>query len=71
MILLFDSYSSPLPSGDWGLQSSHWCGCGPTKGSESLIRDGGQVGGGCQITLAILRSPSMRRARWVAMLMRM
>ncbi|MBR3009536.1 MAG: hypothetical protein IKH91_01775 [Prevotella sp.] len=23
--------------GDWGLQSSHRCGCGPTKGSESLI----------------------------------
>ncbi len=36
---------APLPSGDWGLQSSHRCGCGPTKGSESLIRDGGQVGG--------------------------
>ena len=32
--------------GDWGLQSSHRYGCGPTKGSESLIRDGGQVGGG-------------------------
>ena len=34
-----------LPSrgdwGDWGLQSSHRRGCGPTKGSESLIRDGG------------------------------
>ena len=27
--------------GDWGLQSSHRRGCGPTKGSESLIRDGG------------------------------
>ena len=38
---------TPLPSGDWGLQSSHQRGCGPTKGSESLIRDGGQVGGGC------------------------
>ena len=38
---------TPLPSGDWGLQSSHQCGCGPTKGSESLIRDGGQAGGGC------------------------
>ncbi len=37
---------APLPSGDWGLQSSHRCGCGPTKGSESPIRDGGQVGGG-------------------------
>jgi 2-C-methyl-D-erythritol 2,4-cyclodiphosphate synthase len=37
---------SPLPSGDWGLQSSHQCGCGPTKGSESPIRDGGQEGGG-------------------------
>ena len=37
---------APLPSGDWGLQSSHRCGCGPTKGSESLIRDGGQAGGG-------------------------
>ena len=37
---------SPLPWGDWGLQSSHQCGCGPTKGSESPIRDGGQVGGG-------------------------
>ena len=23
--------------GDWGLQSSHRCGCGPTKGSKSLI----------------------------------
>ena len=39
---------APLPSGDWGLQSSHRCGCGPTKGSESLIRDGGQAGGGYQ-----------------------
>ena len=27
--------------GDWGLQSSHRRGCGPTKGSKSLIRDGG------------------------------
>ena len=27
--------------GDWGLQSSHRYGCDPTKGSESLIRDGG------------------------------
>ena len=36
----------PLPLGDWGLQSSHRCGCGPTKGSESPIRDGGQEGGG-------------------------
>ena len=39
---------TPLPSGDWGLQSSHQCGCGPTKGSESPIRDGGQAGGGYQ-----------------------
>ena len=31
--------------GDWGLQSSHRYGCGPTKGSESLIRDGGAGGG--------------------------
>ena len=37
---------TPLPSGDWGLQSSHRCGCGPTKGSEYPIRDGGQAGGG-------------------------
>ena len=37
---------APLPSGDWGLQSGHRSGCGPTKGSESPIRDGGQVGGG-------------------------
>ena len=37
---------APLPSGDWGLQSSHRSGCGPTKGSESPIRDGGQVRGG-------------------------
>ena len=36
----------PLPLGDWGLQSSHQCGCGPTKGSESPIRDGGQEGVG-------------------------
>ena len=37
---------TPLPSeGDWGLQSSHRYGCGPTKGSESLIRDGGDEGG--------------------------
>ena len=26
---------SPPFGGDWGLQSSHRCGCGPTKGSES------------------------------------
>ena len=37
---------APLPWGDWGLHSSHQCGCGPTKGSESPIRDGGQAGGG-------------------------
>ena len=37
---------TPLPSGDWGLQSSHRCGCGPTKGSKYPIRDGGLVGGG-------------------------
>ena len=37
---------TPHPSGDWGLQSSHRRGCGPTKGSESPIRDGGQAGGG-------------------------
>ena len=43
-----EAIQTPLPSGDWGLQSSHRCGCGPTKGSESLIRDGGQDGGGCQ-----------------------
>ena len=36
---------APLPWGDWGLQSSHQSGCDPTKGSESLIRDGGQAGG--------------------------
>ena len=41
-----EANQAPLPSGDWGLQSSHRCGCGPTKGSESLIRDGGQDGGG-------------------------
>ena len=41
-----NAIQSPLPSGDWGLQSSHRCGCGPTKGSESLIRDGGTDGGG-------------------------
>ena len=41
-----NAIQSPLPSGDWGLQSSHRCGCGPTKGSESLIRDGGTEGGG-------------------------
>jgi len=38
------SNRTPLPLGDWGdwgLQSSHRRGCGPTKGSESLIRDGG------------------------------
>ena len=37
--------ATPLPHGrgwgDWSLQSSHRYGCGPTKGSESLIRDGG------------------------------
>ncbi len=43
-----NAIQAPLPSGDWGLQSSHRCGCGPTKGSESLIRDGGQAGGGYQ-----------------------
>ena len=38
-----DNAGARLPSfgGDWGLQSSHRYGCGPTKGSESLIRDGG------------------------------
>ena len=36
---------SPPFGGDCGLQSSHRCGCGPTKGSESLIRDGGAGGG--------------------------
>ena len=44
-----DNAGARLPSfggdwgdwGDWGLQSSHRRGCGPTKGSESLIRDGG------------------------------
>ena len=41
---------TPLPSGDWGLQSSHRCGCGPTKGSESPIRDGGQEGGGFRLS---------------------
>ena len=41
-----NAIQSPLPSGDWGLQSSHRCGCGPTKGSEFLIRDGGTDGGG-------------------------
>ena len=41
-----NSNQTPLPSGDWGLQSSHTGGCGPTKGSESPIRDGGQAGGG-------------------------
>ena len=41
-----ETNQTPLPSGDWGLQSSHQCGCGPTKGSESPIRDGGQAGGG-------------------------
>ena len=46
---------TPLPRGDWGLQSSHQCGCGPTKGSESPIRDGGQAGGGLPI---ICCSPS-------------
>ena len=45
-----EAIQASLPSGDWGLQSSHRCGCGPTKGSESLIRDGGQAGGGCSIT---------------------
>ena len=43
-----ETNQTPLPSGDWGLQSSHRCGCGPTKGSESPIRDGGQAGGGYQ-----------------------
>ena len=38
-------YCYPPFGGDWGLQSSHRCGCGPTKGSESLIRDGGAGGG--------------------------
>ena len=32
--------------GDWGLQSSHRNGCGPTKGSKSPICDGGRAGGG-------------------------
>ena len=50
-----NAIQTPLPSGDWGLQSSHQCGCGPTKGSESLIRDGGQAGGGLPI---ICCSPS-------------
>ena len=45
----YKTNQAPLPSGDWGLQSSHRCGCGPTKGSESLIRDGGQAGGGYHI----------------------
>ena len=41
-VLMTEEEWSPSPFGDWGLQSSHRCGCGPTKGSESLIRDGGQ-----------------------------
>ena len=40
--------------GDWGLQSSHRCGCGPTKGSESPIRDGGLVGGGLLFLLLFI-----------------
>ena len=32
-----EANQAPLPSGDWGLQSSHQRGCGPTKGSESPI----------------------------------
>ena len=48
---------SPLPSGDWGLQSSHQCGCGPTKGSESPIRDGGQAGGGFFPSGEVRRGP--------------
>ena len=47
-----NSNQTPLPSGDWGLQSSHQRGCGPTKGSESLIRDGGQDGGGLLLASA-------------------
>ena len=46
-----DGNQTPLPSGDWGLQSSHRCGCGPTKGSESPICDGGQDGGGSPIAI--------------------
>ena len=46
-----DGNQTPLPWGDCGLQSSHRCGCGPTKGSESLIRDGGQAGGGLPIAI--------------------
>ncbi|MBR3009471.1 MAG: alpha-glucuronidase [Prevotella sp.] len=48
------SNRTPLPLGDWGLQSSHRCGCGPTKGSESPIRDGGLVGGGLLFLLLFI-----------------
>ena len=30
------SIQATLPWGDWGFQSSHRCGCGPTKGSNPL-----------------------------------
>ena len=51
------SNRTPLPLGDWGdwgLQSSHRRGCGPTKGSESPIRDGGLVGGGLLFLLLFI-----------------
>ena len=35
----------PPFGGDWGLQSSHRRGCGPTKGSESPFATEGKAGG--------------------------
>ena len=61
---------APLPSGDWGLQSGHWCGCGPTKGSEYPIRDGGLDGGGCFLAMVpmqvwnTLQVPEERERLW-------
>ena len=41
-----EANQTPLPLGDWGLQSSHTGGCGPTKGSKSPFATEGSVGGG-------------------------
>ena len=42
----------PYGGGDWGLQSSHRYGCGPTKGSKSPICDGGPGWGSLHAPLA-------------------
>ena len=59
MLYILRSSALPTPPywGDWGLQSSHRYGCGPTKGSESLIRDGGRLGVGSLL-------PSIRGRGW-------